>query len=72
MAEMQMKSLRYEGGLRITLPSSAFVRAPELRAAYPPDASTDRISLDVPIKGTIDEITLQQSQELYEKGRRAE
>lgn len=72
IAEMQMKSLRYEGGFRITLPSSAFVRAPELRAAYPPDASTDRISLDVPIKGNIDEITLQQSQELYEKGRRSE
>jgi len=72
IAEMQMKSLRYEGGFRITLPSSAFVRAPELRAAYPPNAANDRISLDVPIKGSIDEITLQQSQELYEKGRRAE
>jgi hypothetical protein len=72
IADMQMKSLRYEGGFRITLPSSAFVRAPELRAAYPPDVATDRIALDVPIKGTIDEITLQQSQELYEKGRRSE
>jgi hypothetical protein len=72
IAEMQMKSLRYEGGFQITLPSSAFVRAPELRAAYPPDSSTDRISLNVPIKGSIDEITLQQSQELYEKGRRSE
>jgi hypothetical protein len=72
IAEAQLKSLRYEGGFRITLPSSAFVRAPELRAAYPPDAATDRISLNVPIKGDIDELTLEQSQELYEKGRRAE
>jgi hypothetical protein len=69
-AELLQRNLQYEGGFRITLPASAFVRAPELRDQYPPDTTTGRISLDVPVKGGLDEITLTQAEELYEKGRR--
>jgi len=69
-AELLLKDLRYEGGFRITLPASAFTRAPELNAQYPVDPSTGRVSLDVPVQGGIDEITLQQAEALYEKGRR--
>jgi hypothetical protein len=69
-AELLLKELRYEGGFRITLPASAFTRAPELNALHPVDPVTGRVTLDVPVQGGIDEITLQQAEALYEKGRR--
>jgi len=62
--ETQM--LRYEGGFRITIPGDAFERAEVLRNAFPVDPGNGRIPIDVPIQGTIYEITRRQAEELLD------
>ncbi|QJE98590.1 hypothetical protein [Luteolibacter luteus] len=64
--ESQM--LRYEGDFRITIPGDAFERVEVLRSTFPADASTGRIPIDVPIQGTIYEVTRRQAEELLEIG----
>ena len=66
--EAQM--LRYEGGFRITIPGDAFDRAEVLRNTFPADPDNGRIPLDVPIQGTIHEITRRQAEEILEIGTR--
>lgn len=64
--ESQM--LRYEGGFRITIPGDAFERAEILRNTFPVDPGNGRIPIDVPIQGTIFELTRRQAEELLEIG----
>lgn len=64
------RTLRYEGAFNITLLSNAFERTPKLSAQYPLDPVTKRISVAVPIEGSIYEITLKQAEEIYQQGRR--
>jgi len=64
--ESQM--LRYEGGFRITIPGDAFERAEILRNTFPVDPGNGRIPIDVPIQGTIYELTRRQAEELLEIG----
>lgn len=66
--EAQM--LRYEGGFRITIPGDAFERSEVLRNAFPADPDNGRIPLDVPLQGTIYEVTRRQAEELLEIGTR--
>lgn len=68
-AERATRTLRYEGDLRITLLPDAFARAPRLQARFPVDPTTERISLDVPIRGTLYELTFEQGEEILQ-GRR--
>ncbi|MGC4016148.1 MAG: hypothetical protein QM755_16735 [Luteolibacter sp.] len=68
--EAMAKTLRYEGGFTISIMGDAFARAPELKAIYPPDPTTGRIFMEVPIEGSIFELTVKQAEDLVVKGRR--
>lgn len=70
--ELFSKNLRYEGKFRLSIPGDSFERAPDLKQMHPPDPTTGRISIDVPIEGNIYEITLSQAEDIYVKGRRKE
>ncbi len=70
--ELFSKNLRYEGKFRLSIPGDSFERAPDLKQMHPPDPTTGRISIDVPIEGNIYEITLSQAEDIYVKGRRRE
>ncbi|WP_367874339.1 hypothetical protein [Luteolibacter sp. Populi] len=60
------QSIRYEGGFTISLLPDAFDSAEALRQGFPVNPSNNRIGLDVPIQGTIYEITRRQADELQE------
>ncbi len=68
--EKLSQSFRYEGECNITLMKTAFDRAPELKAAYPPISESGRIPITVPIKGLLYEVTADLANEIYEKGRK--
>ncbi len=69
-SERMSRMLRYEGGVRITLESDAFERAPRLNEIYPADPVTGRIMMQVPIVGHLYELTLRQAEDLYQQGKR--
>ena len=64
--ESQM--LRYDGGFRISIPGDAFDRAEVLRNAFPVDPGNGRIPIDVPVQGTIFDLSSRQAQELLKLG----
>jgi len=68
--EAMARTLRYEGAFQITIKGDSFARAPELKALYQPDPATGRIQLDVPIEGTIYDLTVKQAEDIVVKGRR--
>jgi hypothetical protein len=63
-------ALRYEGNFHITLLPDAFERAPKLRDQFPVDPASNRIPMVVPLEGTLYDLTLKQSEEIYQQGRR--
>lgn len=69
-SERASRTLRYEGKFVVTIPGDAFDEAPTLAEKYPKDPVTGRISVPVPIEGTLYEVTFKQMKELYELGRR--
>ena len=69
-AERMSRMLQYEGMFRITIPNDAFERAPQLRQLYPVDTKSNRISMRVPMKGNLYELTLKQAEDIYQQGRR--
>lgn len=58
------QALRCSGGMRITIPGDAFDRTLTLRETFPVDPGTGRIALDVPLDGTIFELTRRQAEEI--------
>lgn len=68
--ERMARILQYEGECLISLPGDAFERAGELREVYPVDEQSGRIAIEVPIKGSLYEITTEQSEMIYARGRR--
>ena len=66
------QSLRCEPGsdLRITIPGNAFDRSEVLRETFPVDPGNGRIAIDVPLQGTLFEITRRQAEELKKLGER--
>ena len=64
------RMLRFEGGLLMEIPGDAFERAQKLREAYPTDPASGRIPLEVPLSGTLFELTIDQAEEIYLKGKR--
>ncbi|MCW1921358.1 hypothetical protein OKA05_02265 [Luteolibacter arcticus] len=58
------QSLRCSGGVRITIPGEAFDRNQPLREAFPVDPGTGRIAMDVPLDGTLFELTRRQAEEI--------
>lgn len=69
-SERMSRMLRYEGGVRITIPGDAFERAPRLQELYPVDSVSGRIPIRVPIDGHLYELTLRQAEDIYQQGRR--
>lgn len=66
------RMLRFEGGYLMEISGDAFERAQGLREAYPADPDSGRILLEVPLSGTLFELTLDQAEEIYLKGRRVD
>lgn len=66
------QALRCEpgSGLRITIPGEAFDRQEALRELHPVDPSNGRIAIDVPLQGTLYELTRRQAEELLKLGER--
>ncbi len=66
------QSLRCEpgSGLRITIPGNAFDRSEVLRETFPVDPGNGRIAIDVPLQGTLFELTRRQADELKKLGER--
>ena len=58
------QTIRYEGGFRISIPGDAFDTSEVLRQSYPVDPGNGRISLDVPLQGTIYELTQRQAEDV--------
>lgn len=70
ISERLSRSLLYEGLFTITLPADAFERAPKLAKQYPVDPGSGRIPVRVPIEGGLFELTLKQSEDIIQQGRR--
>ena len=68
-AELAMKSYRYGGRLRISLMPDVFEKAPRLAARVPQDVLTKRYYIDIPLEGTIEDVTLQKVQEIIDQTR---
>ena len=64
------KLMQYEGELIVSLPGTAFERAGQLRELYPVNAESGRIEMKVPTSGLLEELTVEQSEDMYAKGRR--
>jgi hypothetical protein len=59
------QTIRYEGGFRMSIPGDAFDSVSGvLRQAYPVDPGNGRIAFDVPVQGTIYELTQRQADEI--------
>jgi hypothetical protein len=69
-AERISRTLRYEGAFKISIPADAFERTPKLAEQFPIDPISRRISMVVPIEGSIYEVTLKQAEDIYQQGRR--
>jgi hypothetical protein len=69
-ADRASRSLRYEGGVVVSIPGDAFERSPVLRSMHPVDPNTGRIEIEVPINGELPNVTRVQAEDLNEKGRR--
>lgn len=69
-SENLTRTLRYHGKFTIGLPADAFERAPKLAERFPLDPAARRIPVDVPLEGTIYEITVKQAEQIYQEGRR--
>jgi hypothetical protein len=61
---------RFEGRFVMEIPGDAFERANQLRQSHPPDPSTGRIPLEVPLSGTLFELTIDQAEDIYLRGKR--
>lgn len=69
-AERMARILQYEGECLITIPGDAFERASQLQELYPVNEASGRIAIEVPIKGNLFEVTAEQSEMIYARGRR--
>lgn len=60
---------RFGGAVKVGLKGDAFDKAPGLKRVYPEDTETGRISIDVPLSGRLQTLTLEQAEMLYVLGR---
>lgn len=59
------QTIRYDGAFRMSIPGDAFSSSSQpLRQAFPVDAGSGRISFEVPVQGTIYELTQKQAEEI--------
>jgi hypothetical protein len=64
------RSLMFDGNLRASLSPDSFDRAEVLKRAYPVDPGTGRIPFNIPLAGNLFDLTLEQAEDLYTRGRR--
>lgn len=64
------RMLIYEGEIGLTVQSNAFDRTETLRNQFPINPDTGRIHFTVPLAGPLYELTLKESEAIYEMGRR--
>jgi hypothetical protein len=69
-SERLSRALRYEGTFEISLPKEVFDKAPKLKDIYPLRDDMGRIRMRVPLEGLIYDLTLEQTDEIYENGAR--
>jgi hypothetical protein len=62
--------LRYEGLFKVSLLPHSFDRAEALKEHAPVDPQTGRIPIDVPLSGTLNDLTRDQAEEIYKLGQR--
>ena len=67
-AQRALSMLIFEGGFRMSIPGDAFERSRILRERHPIDQATGRIGIDVPLRGTLFELTLKQAEEILRDG----
>lgn len=65
-SESFSKTLRYQGMFKISIPPNAFEPGSKLSLRYPVNPDTQRIEMEVPLEGPLQEITLKQGEELYQ------
>ncbi|MCH7225552.1 hypothetical protein [Haloferula sp. A504] len=58
----------FDGGVRIMIPGDAFERSRELRERFPVDQASGRVGVDVPLQGTLGNITLELAEEILSRG----
>lgn len=70
IAEHLTKTLQYEGEFLITMPRESFAKAPKLLKRHGGDENSTKVTMKVPIQGTLSELTVEQSAEIYRDGSR--
>lgn len=68
--ERLSRALRYQGDFEVSLPKECFDKAPKLKEIYPLRDDSGRILMRVPLQGLIHDLTLEQSEEIYQNGGR--
>jgi len=58
----------FDGGVRMMIPGDAFERSRILRERFPVDQATGQIGIDVPLEGTLNELTTQLAEEILRLG----
>jgi hypothetical protein len=58
----------FNGGVRVLIPGDAFQRSRELRERFPIDQASGRIGIDVPLEGTLSNITFDLAQQILSRG----
>jgi hypothetical protein len=66
----ERKIRRFDGSVKVGLKGDAFDHSPKLKEAYPKDPATGRIWIEVPLKGPLQTLTLDQAKKLYVLGRK--
>ncbi|MBK1825976.1 hypothetical protein [Haloferula rosea] len=66
--ERTRRAFLFEGGVRIMIPGDAFERSRVLRERFPVDQATGQIGIDVPLEGTLNELTTQLAEEILRLG----
>lgn len=69
-AERLSRALRYQGDVEVSLPKESFDKAPKLKDIYPLRDVSGRILMRVPLQGLIYDLTLEQSEGIYQNGAR--
>ncbi len=69
-ASRMARMLIYEGEVGLSVLANAFDRTETLRSQYPVNPDTGRIHFTVPLAGPLYELTLRESDAIYEMGRR--
>ncbi|MGB6220982.1 hypothetical protein [Haloferula sp.] len=68
-AQRALGTLVFDGSLVMSIPGDAFEGAGILPERYPVDPSSGRIPVEIPLYGTMSELTLRQAEDLLRDGR---